>query len=436
MSRLFCVSALAVAMSAAPASASDWNRFRGPNGTGIAAEADPPATWGDDENVLWKTPLPGPGSSSPVITPDGSKAFLTCYTGYGVADGAKSDLRSLVRHLLCFDTATGERLWIQSIKADAPREDAYRGFLTEHGYASNTPTTDGEHVFVFFGKSGVFAYTVDGSPVWDRPVGSGSATVEWGSAISPLLLDDRLFVTAFDESKSLVALDKATGEELWKTSLGVEGTSYGTPVLVDGGDAGPLLVMMLPNVVNAYDPSDGNVVWSVPTGMNRNVSDSPVAGELAGEPVVFVSGGFRGEESLMLRTAADLGDVDRVLWRSRDSASVSTPLFHEGRLFWLDSGGLAYGFDAASGERLFRARVADLVLGRHAVYASPVYAGGRVYLPTRQAGTIVLTPGDEYDELGRNVFAADDSDFNATPAVLGDTLLIRSNESLYRVGVN
>lgn len=425
----------APAAHAAEIAPSDWNRFRGPNGTGIAdPAADPPATWSDSENLLWKSPLPGPGSSCPVVTPDGSRVFVTCYTGYGVPGGPKADLRSLVRHLLCFDVATGEELWRRSVPADSPREDGYSGYLTEHGYASNTAVTDGESVFAFFGKSGVFAYTVEGEPLWNVAVGTGSARPEWGSASSPLLHEGVLYVPAIDESDRLIALDAATGAERWAVDLETSGTTYGSPVLIDGGGGEKLLILIQPNVVKAFDLDDGSVAWSVTTGMNRNISDSAVAGELDGEPVVFVSGGFRGEESLMLRTARDLGGADRVIWRDKDAASVSSPLIAGGRLFWVSSGGIAYGFDAATGARLFRERVGDLVMGRHAIYASPILADGKIYLPTRKAGTIVLEPGATYEELGRNAFASDDSDFNATPALAGDTLLIRSNAALYRVG--
>src|SRR5690606_6597010 len=141
---------------ASPTIAGDWPQFRGPGGAGISSDSAP-TTWSESENLRWKTPLPGPGSSSPIVW--GDRVFVTCYTGYGVerGSGAPEDLK---RHLLCLDRATGRILWQATVDAVLP-EDPYQGFISEHGYASSTPITDGERIYVFFGKSGVLAYDFD-----------------------------------------------------------------------------------------------------------------------------------------------------------------------------------------------------------------------------------------------------------------------------------
>ncbi|KAB2638474.1 MAG: PQQ-binding-like beta-propeller repeat protein [Verrucomicrobia bacterium] len=150
--------------------AAAWPRFRGPDGAGIAAaDAKPATTWSESSHLQWKTALPGPGSSSPIVA--GERMFVTCYSGYG-ADGSGGSLDLLQRHLVCLECATGKILWDKAVAAELP-EDPFSGFLTEHGYASNTPVTDGEHVYVFFGKTGVlgqqlflrsnrFVYCIDG----------------------------------------------------------------------------------------------------------------------------------------------------------------------------------------------------------------------------------------------------------------------------------
>ena len=160
-----------------------WPQFRGPGGLATAPEgARIPLVWGDKENLKWKTAMPGPGSSSPVFT--GKRLFVTCYTGYGTSREEVGSARDLGRMLVCLDRGDGRVLWKKSIDLANP-EDPYRGYLMEHGYASSTPATDGKNVFVFTGKSGLHAFTVEGKLRWSKLVGDRSSNRRWGSAASP-----------------------------------------------------------------------------------------------------------------------------------------------------------------------------------------------------------------------------------------------------------
>src|SRR5580704_5638430 len=159
----------------------DWPRFRGPNGSATSDERGLPLTWSDDQNVVWKTDLPGPGASSPITT--GDRVFVTCYTGFGVEGGTAGKQDDLLRHLVCIDRATGRILWEKSVKAKLP-EDRPNRMLSGHGFASSTPATDGERVYVFFGKSGVFAFDLDGNQLWHADVGDGLAMMGFGSGAS------------------------------------------------------------------------------------------------------------------------------------------------------------------------------------------------------------------------------------------------------------
>src|SRR5262249_28761343 len=145
--------------------------FRGPGGLGVSTDKDLPTKWGDKENLVWKTPLPGPGGSSPIIV--GDRVFLTCYTGYGIPGEDAGDQKDLKRHLLCIDRKKGTVLWDKSVAAKLP-EPRYGGFLALHGYASSTPVSDGKQVYVYFGKSGVFAYDLEGKQLWQADVGTGT----------------------------------------------------------------------------------------------------------------------------------------------------------------------------------------------------------------------------------------------------------------------
>ncbi len=164
--------------------AENWPSFRGGSADAKSPDSQIPLTWGETENLKWKCPLPGAGSSSPVVW--GGKIFVTCYSGIGRDGGSLNDL---VRHLLCIDRNSGEVVWEKKVASKAS-EDSYRGYLTEHGYASNSPVTDGKFVYVFYGKSGVYAFDMNGQEQWKVGVGTESSNRRWGSAASLRLHDD------------------------------------------------------------------------------------------------------------------------------------------------------------------------------------------------------------------------------------------------------
>lgn len=192
--------------------AGDWPRFRGPNGSGVSADAGPlPAKFSATENLRWKVPLPGPGSSCPIVV--GDKIFVTCWSGYGVDRASPGEQGNLRRHLVCIDRKTGSTLWTSDIEPVLP-EDQYGGMFAEHGYASHTPVSDGERVYVYFGKTGALAFDMDGKQLWQTKVGQESDPRGWGSASSPVIYKNVLIVTASAESEALVGLDAKTGKEL------------------------------------------------------------------------------------------------------------------------------------------------------------------------------------------------------------------------------
>ena len=150
--------------------AEDWARFRGPDGSGIT-KSTAPTKWTESENLTWKVKLPGPGSSSPIVV--GDQIFVTCYSGY--ADDSQGTLADLRRHLVCVDRNSGEIQWKTEVNGEA-REDRYEGFITEHGYASNTPVSDGKRVYCYFGKAGAIAYDLKGKELWRKVLGTDSGS--------------------------------------------------------------------------------------------------------------------------------------------------------------------------------------------------------------------------------------------------------------------
>ena len=224
--------------------AGDWSCFRGPGGMGVSDAKGLPVSWSDTQGIAWKTALPGPGASSPIVFKD--RAYVTCYTGYLIPGQPGGSLEQLKRHLIAVRLSDGGILWNQAVAAKLPEESQIR----DHGYASSTPVADAERVYVFFGKSGVFAFDHEGKQVWQADV--GSKTCGWGSAASPVLYGDLVIVNASVESESLVALDRKTGQETWRVS-GIK-QSWNAPVLVSTAAGKTELVLGIMGKVLGFDP--------------------------------------------------------------------------------------------------------------------------------------------------------------------------------------
>jgi len=411
------------------AAGNDWPRFLGPTGAAVVGESKIPLKWSDTENLLWKAAMPGPGSSSPIVS--GERVFVTCWSGYGDKPGADS-MRQLTRHLVCLNRADGKILWDAKVPS-AAAEDPYQGFITEHGYATQTPVTDGERVYVFFGKSGALAFDLSGKKLWQTSCGTSSGQRRWGSGASPILHGNVLIVNATDESQTLYGLDKTTGKVLWKAE-GDYGMAYGTPSILkrDGVDD---LVIAIPQELWGMNPDTGKLRWYAAHGLTGNVSPSIVPGA-AGQ--VFVFGGFPSTRSvgISLKPGAkgDLG-TSAVLWDSSSSTYVPTPVYKDGHLYVINDQGFALCIDAKTGEAVYRERV---IMGSRGggkpFYASPVLIGDKLVCVSRRNGTFILAASPKYQLLGTNEFAKDTTYFHGTPAVSGDRLILRSNEAVYCVG--
>lgn len=404
------------------ASAGDWAQFRGPGAAGVSTDADVPLEWSDEQNIRWKTDLPGAGSSSPIIWE--GRAFVTCYSGYGIGDGG--NVADLKRHLVCVDLASGAIVWEKSVGL-LGSDDPYRGFISEHGYASNTPVTDGERVYCFFGKSGVVAFDMEGNQQWQIDVGQESSRMRWGSAASLILYNDMVIVNASEESHSIRALDKATGSERWKAEADLLEMIYSTPALVTSADGRQDLVTAVAGEVWGLNPDNGKLRWYCTSPAQSTVCPAV----LSSGDVAYVFGGNRGAGSVAVRVGGkdDVSD-SHVVWKGRASSYITTPVLFDGKFFWADDRGTAHVVAADSGEELKTARLP--VEGR-GFYASPIVASGRIYAVSRQEGTFVFEPSEEFTQLAQNRIASDDSQFNATPAVVDGELLLRSDKALYCV---
>jgi len=404
----------------------DWTSFRGPGARGNSEETGLAVTWSESENLKWKTALPGPGSSSPIIV--GEQIFITCYSGYGVDNDNPGDQKNLKRHLVCIDAGDGKIVWEKSVAAVLP-ETEYKGQIQQHGYASSTPASDGERVYVFFGKSGVFAFDFEGKQLWQRDVGAGSDKMKWGSAASVTLYSDLVIIDAWDESKTLFALNKQNGKVVWKRDLSETGLTFTTPVLADLGGGRVELVLALPTQVWGLNPDTGETLWFVRTTMKDSVIGTPV---IIDNTAYIHGGGVQSLSSMAVRLGGS-GDVTdtHVLWFGKAATSVPSPVYCDGLLYWVDHAGKASCQDAKTGELKYSENLP--IANQFVVYASMLCAEGRLYAVTRRGGTYVLPAGPEFKIIANNKFESDDSDFHGSPAVSNGRVFLRSNRYLYCV---
>lgn len=425
---------LCLVVSIEPASAEDWTRFRGPNGSGVTSGSNSlPSKWSTSENLAWKTRLPGPGASSPIIV-DG-KVFVTAYSGYGVTREQQSELDDLVRHLICVDLSSGKILWQRDVKAWLPEDSYYQTGVSSHGYASHTPCSDGTSVFCFFGKGGVHAFDTKGTKLWQADAGKESDPPKWGSSSSPVLYNQLLIVTAAAESQSIIAFDKTTGEIRWqRKSTGLDGM-WGTPILMPFDSRRTDLVMLVPGELWGLDPENGRSRWQT----NATESRQAYTSVISHNTTAYASSG-QGGGSLALRLALRLIGNDQVdqtkkIWTSPVFATYSSPVYHKDKLYIISRGILSV-LDADDGERREQIRLPrERITGNKRFgsldYASPIVVGDRLFYLNASGQTYVFDLDDPSKPLSVNEVTDDQEVFWGSPAVSNGYLVMRSSKHLY-----
>ena len=406
--------------------AGGWNRFRGPNGDGISDDSNIPLTWSDDENLAWKTKLPGFGASSPILTD--KFVFLTAYSGYGTELGNPGDIDKLMRHVVCIARDSGEIVWTRDYPSTAT-EDPYKGpGVSQHGYATNSAVTDGERVFVFLGKSGVVALDVEGNELWKASVGTGSSNRQWGSAASLILYGNLLIVNAAEESKSLYAFDVETGEVVWQSESKMLELCFSTPVVWQKSETEDELLLVVPDELWGLNPVNGKTLWYADSPLGGNVS----AGLIVDQDKAYAFGGYQQSGSVAIDlNAEEVSNKKETLWTSKATSYVSTPVLLDGKFYWIDGKGIYHCSDAKTGKLLSKSRVKGITGGGTKLYASPIAIGGKIYAQTRTSGLFVIEPEEELNIIAQNKFESDKSVFNATPAVDKGQLFLRSDTYLY-----
>jgi len=405
-----------------------WPQWRGPHATGVSRHATPPIEWSETKNVRWKVEIPGRGSSSPVVW--GDDLFLLSAVPVGVDGPASHQSRSTMQPrdvhrfiVLAIDRRTGRIKWERTAQEERPRAPS----MKDGTWASSSAITDGSRVFAFFESSGLYAYNMDGSLLWQKHFGNKQMFAEVGeSGSTPVLYGDRLVVVWDHQGESfIVALDARTGAELWRKSRD-EVDSWATPLVVTH-EGRAQVVTAAEKRLRSYDLATGDIVWES-NGLTMNPIPSPVSDG----GLLFAMSGFKGNRLSAIRLAdakGDISDGKANAWTlDRDTPYVPSPLLYDGLLYFLKSNaGILSVFDANTGRPHYQAQRLNAI---PEVYSSPVAAQGRVYVTGRDGTTAVLRQGPRFEMLARNTL---DDGFDASAALVDGHIYLRGYRYLYDI---
>ncbi len=434
MAILCLVLTMALAVSAIAQSQADaeryWGQWRGPMATGVSETANPPVQWSETENIRWKVEIPGRGSSSPVIW--GDRVFVTSAVPVGVDGDAAHETRGGVEPreahrfvVLALDRSDGSVVWERTLREQVPHE---AGHFRNSSWASSSPVTDGEHLFVYFESFGLYALDLDGNLLWEKDFGDKGQRNQFGEGSTPALYGNRLVIVWDHQGGQsfVLAVDKHTGAEIWRVGRD-EIDSWATPLVVDHG-GGPQVIVPGRNSLLGYDLSDGSIVWESP-GLTMNPIPSPVVED----GLLIAMSGFRGNNLKAIRlddARGDISETGAIVWElNRDTPYVPSPLLYDGIVYFLKTNsGILFAYNAATGEPLFENQ---RLQGLPNVFSSPVGAQGRVYLTGREGSTLVIRRGTDFEVMAMNTL---DDGFDASPALVDNEIYLRGTRYLYSIG--
>ncbi len=419
------------------ADAGNWPQWRGPDGQGVSSEKNLPTEWSATKNIKWKTPIAGRSHSSPIVW--GNKIFVTTAIEGPVVPGAKA-----VKHMngekeflhpdsigadrkhtfkvICLNAASGKILWEQTAFEGTPYDNRHR----KSSFAASTPATDGKYVYAFFGSEGLYAYDMSGKLAWKADLGK-LGTVGMGTGTSPILHDNLVLMQCDEdngEASFIVALDKKTGKEVWKTPRKVQ-VSWSTPILVRTAKRAELITSGTEAIV-AYDPATGKELWRH-KGVESNAIPSPVANN----EVVFLSAGFPAKIVMAIRMGAsgDLTDSANVAWKhSKGTAYVPSPILYGDYLYLTTDRGILTCLNAKTGESVYEGGRVPIPA---TFTASPVAFDGKILLTSEDGDTFMVKAGPKHEILGSNSVG---EPVYASPAIAEGRIFIRGEKNLYAIG--
>jgi outer membrane protein assembly factor BamB len=417
--------------------AANWPQWRGPDGSGISTEKNLPAEWTPTKNIKWKTPIAGRGHSSPIVW--GNKIFLTTAIEGELVPDAKAAKHMIEgkeyvhpdsvganhKHtfkVIALNRDTGKILWETVAWEGTPYDNRHR----KSSYAASTPATDGKLVYAFFGSEGLYAFDFNGKPAWNAQLGK-MGTVGMGTGTSPILYENLVIVQCDEEngeSSFIVALDKKTGKEVWRTPRKVQ-VSWSTPLLVRGATRSELIASGTEFVIS-YDPATGKELWRH-KGVESNAIPSPVANS----DMVFVVAGFPAKIAMAIKLggSGDLTGTPNVPWKyAKGTAYVPSPILYGDYLYLTTDRGILTCIDAKTGEVKYEG-------GRIPIpatfTASPVAFEGKILMTSEDGDTFIVKAGPKHEIIGTNSIG---EAVYASPAIAEGRIFIRGEKNLYCIG--
>jgi len=434
---LYFIPALALAEPSQTAYEKNWPQWRGPYANGVSPYGKPPVIWDENKNIKWKIEIPGKGHATPIIWDDQIFILTAIKTDKKIesqdeapaqAAQEQSQRRALSAKteyvhkfaILAINRSDGSIIWQHIAREELPHEGSH----STGTWASNSPLTDGEHIYAYFGSRGLYCYDMQGKLIWDRDFGDMKIRMSFGEGSSPALYKDKIVVNWDHEDQSfIVALDKKTGKELWKVDRD-EATAWATPLIVESNGQ-PQVITSATSKIRSYDLSTGQLLWES-SGMTVNAIPSPVTAD----GMVYIMSGYRGSalQAIRLSTAKDnIAGTKALVWtHDKDTPYTPSPLLYDDMLYF--TSGLSSSlscFNASTGEAYYSRQKLE---GLGGLYASPVGADGRIYISSRNGTTQVIKHGAQYEVLATNKL---DDSFSASPVIVDNELYLRGEKNLY-----
>lgn len=426
------IAVVTLAASAAPKN--NWSGWRGPDGNGVSPETNLPAVWSSTTNVKWKTPIPGRGHSSPIVWDN--RIFLTTDIEGETVPGAKAvehkDDGKPFKHpdsvgadrkhtfkVLSIDRLTGKVLWERTAYEGTVYDDRHR----KGSYASPTPATDGTLVFTYFGTEGLYCYDFGGKLVWKFSPGP-VATFGMGPGTSPVLFENTVILQCDEdngEKSFIVALDKKTGKEVWKTPRKIQ-ASWSTPLIVRGPQRTELITSGNEFIIS-YDPKTGKELWRT-----KGHASNAIATPVAGNGMVFVYAGFPVKKTFAIKLGAsgDLTDTKDIVWQfDKGTAYVPSSILYGDYLYLMSDRGIITCLDAKTGKIVYEGGRVPIPA---TFTASPVAFDGKILLTSEDGDTFVLKAGPKHEVIATNSVA---EPVYASPAISDGMIFIRGEKNLY-----
>jgi outer membrane protein assembly factor BamB len=417
-------------MAAGVATAADWLQWRGPTNTGMAI-GDAPLRWSDSTNIKWKVAIPGKGHSTPLIV--GNRIFLTTAVSTGrssdvgpnrsrAGGGADAGLEHRLE-VIALDRDTGKVAWQRTAIVASPHEGYHR---TYGSFASNSPVTDGKRLYAFFGSRGLYAYDLNGNPLWQKDFGVKMRMDQaFGEGTAVTLYDNRLLLH-FDhlDRGFLVMLEPETGREVWRIPR-TERFNWAAPFVAVHDGKRQIIVNGL--TVRAYEFETGKLIWEA-AGLGENSIPQPVQHN----DLVYAISGHTVKMIMAIRLGrtGNLTGTDAIAWSTaRGAAYTPSPVLHENRLYVVTDSGLLSNFNATTGEPLYQQQRLPQAYN---FKASPLGVNGKLYLATEEGDVVVVRMGDRFEVLATNTLT--DQSFIASPIIADGDIYLRSQTHLFRIG--